>query len=195
MSKPSRQSFEKKRKKQKAERARRLLVPSDPIAYHGRQFRSKAHLPWLLQAEVAIYEAYVMTDRQLTDLDVATALQDMIEKIRNRVLGELRATAQPEQELKGTPRDFIVWNIWGRWQEIALNASPPGGREGLIGMLRTILGSVENHNTGSASSQGYLLFIAAFMRSAGINVRKVPRNDVVSLSADDEEEPPVFGLE
>jgi hypothetical protein len=103
-------------------------------------------------------------------------------------VGELRMLVQPGegQEMKGTPLDFIIWNIWHRWQEIAWDASPPGGRDGLIGMLRTILGSVENHNTGRPDSRGYLLFIAAFMRQSGINVRKVARSDLDD-GRDDEE--------
>ncbi|MGO8750948.1 MAG: hypothetical protein ACLQNE_33800 [Thermoguttaceae bacterium] len=180
MSKPSQRKLEKKRRSEQRERAhqaRRLASDSQSLAYRGREYRTERHLPWLLQAELAIYEAFVMSDRSLTDHEVAASLEKMIGKLRSEAIRDQTGpdASRPEDEPQGkeAPLDMVTWNIEQRWKAMAASHSPPGGRNGLIGMLRTILGSVENHKTMDADSRGYLAFISIFMVKAGVKVRKV----------------------
>ncbi len=180
MSKPSQRKQEKKRRSEQRERAhqaRRLASDAQSLAYRGREYRTERHLPWLFQAELAIYEAFVMSDRSLTDHEVAASLEKMIAKLRRELIRDQTGpdASQPEDEpqAKEVPLDMVTWNIEQRWKTMAVSHSPPGGRNGQIGMLRTILGSVENHKTADADSRGYLAFITAFMVKAGIKVRKI----------------------
>lgn len=45
----------------------------------------------------------------------------------------------------------------------------PNGRDNQIGILRTILGSIETHR--SSNARGYLDYLIGFMRGLGVQVR------------------------
>ena len=161
MKKSQQRKLEKKRKAEREKRKEKAA----PLAYHGRKYQTEALMPLLFATEGAIYEAFVLSQRTLTDHDVREALEQLVLQVRK---GQIDLERAP-QRLEGELRDIIKLNILMRWHD-SLENSPHPGRDNLIGILRTVIGSVENHATISRSSREYLKFIEGFMRKAGVHV-------------------------
>src|SRR5206468_5608884 len=133
----SRQSRDQKRKAKLEKRARRSQ-PHVSMAYHGNKFRTEELVPALFRTETGIYESFVMSDRQMTDKTVVTALERLITQMRQ---GPLPALPGGEGVDLADETDLILFNIHRNWQSLADDPRPPT-RDELIGVLRTILGSI-----------------------------------------------------
>ncbi len=106
------------------------------------------------RTEVGIYESYIICDRALTDDAVEAALERLITQMRQGPLPPLEET--DEVTLTGeNEEDLVIWNIRRNWQFLA-ERQPLPKREDLIGILRTILHSLEIWRSQSLHSQGYL---------------------------------------
>jgi len=175
--------LEKKRRKEKRERARRRNQPETAasLAYHGNKYKTEELVETLCAAETGILEAFVITDRELTDRAVETAVANMIHEMRRGVLPPLESTVQSSDD-EADDRDFIAWRIRSNWHRL-FQRKPRPGRDKLIGVLRTILGSIETWKSASPTSRGYLNYIEGFLGELGVSV------DVISPETCETEEP------
>jgi hypothetical protein len=183
MGKKKRLSRDQKRKARLAERARKSPpAAQSSLAYSGNRFKTPELIPIVLRTETGIYEAFLMSDRRATDHTVRAALEKLIHQLRAGPLppfeGGDTVTSVPGQE-----EDLIVWNIRRNWDDL-FRSFPHPGTETLIGILRTLLGSIETWSTPSPSSRGYLNFLQGFLRKGGIHVSKVSPETM-----EEEEEP------
>ncbi len=96
-------------------------------------------------------------------------LEDLILRIRHGDLPNLLDQEPPDAEID-EPDDVVSVMIATRWK-----AMPnPHTADGFVGVLRTILGSMEKRCTADRQSRGYLNFIAEWLREKfGVNVRKI----------------------
>ncbi len=167
MAKKNRLSHDQKRKAKLAKEARRERQNMSPLAYDGKKYKTDALVPVFLATETGIYEAYVMTDRQLTDRQVRSALEKLILQLRQGPLPP--AEDGTIRHVPGQEEDLIVNNVRRHLQEM----SPPPSTENLIGVLRTTLNSIHVWTTRGAESRGYLNYVEGFLRKGGISVEKV----------------------
>lgn len=174
--------LEKKRRKEKRESARRSNRPETAasLAYHGNKYKTEELVETLCSAETGILEAFVITDRELTDRAVEAAVANMIGRMRRGTLPHLDSTSERPDEEAG--EDFIAWRIRSNWQHL-FQTKPRPGRDKLIGVLRTVLGSIDTWKSTSPTSHGYLNYIEGFLGELGISV------DVVSSKSGEIEEP------
>lgn len=167
---------EKKRQLRQRERASK-----DPaaLAYHGNKYRTPELVTPLMQTETAIFEAYVATGRRLTDREVRRALVTLIEQLRH---GGATAsdTSQAGRIASGEPGDLVVQLVRLQWQNLAEGGAHPG-RDNLIGIVRTILASVETRKSVNPQSQNYLQFIEGFLGKLGVQVTRVPASNVIDV--------------
>ena len=161
----------KRAKKHKAKRADRR-TGSGSLAYHGNKYKTKDLAQIHFHAEVGIYESFVMTDRTLTDRTVTSAVEKLILQMRKGPLPELGDTSTVSL-VKGEEEDFVVWNIRRNLQQLS-ETEPRATRDNVIGVLRTILGSVEVWRSASPTSRGYLRYIEGFLQKAGVCVEAYP---------------------
>lgn len=166
----SRRKLEKKQKK--AKRDRRAARPVS-LAYRGNKYKTEELIPVIFNAEVGIYEAFVATGRRLTDHAVRSALEDLIWQLRRGTLPPL----QEEMGFGGEPEEFIIWRIRSSWRHL-FQTEPEPGRDTLIGVLRTILGSIEARGSISPTSRGYLDYIEGFLNEAGVSVQQCSPEEV-----------------
>ncbi|MBU4270992.1 MAG: hypothetical protein KKA28_03890 [Planctomycetes bacterium] len=165
----------KQRKLEKKRRAKREHLSRKPVslAYQGNKYRNEETIPLVFQTEIGIYESFVMSDRRITDHHVRRALERLIREVRGGE-GCLSSRCVPndlaEQE---SEENLIVWNIRQHWEEYA-EKEPFPDRGILIGVLRTILGSIETWGNISPTSRGYLRYLEGFMGKLGVNCRQVP---------------------
>ncbi len=168
----------KMEKKRKAERQRRLRK-TEPLAYRGNKYKSDKLVPVLFQTEAGIYESFVMSERQITDHDVRAELESLIRGIRNGTIVVPRPQPKDHSDNQATD-SLISYNIRRHWDEY-FEKEPFPGRDNLIGVLRTILGSMEVWGNVSPTSRGYLRYLEGFMGKLGVHCRAIPPDIAAAL--------------
>ena len=73
---------------------------------------------------------------------------------------------------EGDEEELVVANICRNWRILEEEGALPG-RDDLIGVLRTILHSIEVWRSQSLHSQGYLRYVEGFLKKLGVSVRRV----------------------
>ncbi len=170
MSKKSRPSHAQKRKQKLAKRESRK-PQNESHAFTGNPYRSKAFVKPLYKTEIGIYEGFVISDRKLTDADVQRELQILIERLRSEPMAEL--LYPPGTRVKSAEFDgWATTGILHRWGEMFELQTLPDGDD-LIGILQTILGSLETWRSRSASSRGYLSYLEGFLTKLGVSVKVI----------------------
>ena len=160
---------EKKRKKKLAEKKRKARQ-AESLAYMGEKYKTDELIPTWMHTEIGIYQTYVMTDRKIFDQTVVSALERLIRQMRAGTLPPLPETAEIHYEV-GREEDLLIENIRRSWaNHFATEWRPP--KDDLIGVLRTILGSIEKVKAPGPRSQSYLQHIAGFLtKKLGVSVK------------------------
>jgi hypothetical protein len=159
----------KKRKQKLAEKKRKARQAAS-LAYLGEKYKKDQLIPTWLHTEIGIYQTYVMTDRKICDQTVVGSLERLIRQLRAGALPPLPETAEVHYE-DGREEDLLVDNIRRSWADhFASEWRPP--KDDLIGVLRSILGSIEKVRAPGPRSQSYLRHIAGFLtKKLGISVK------------------------
>jgi len=175
-------------KKRKAKRQKHLRSKKkeESLAYSGMKYKTEELAPFIFDTEHAIHEAFVISRRDFTDHHVRKALETMIGKIRrNQILASEEIDAEAERgRSAGNAEEFIVCNILFHWREFFETEFRPC-RDKLVGVLRTILGSIEVWGSMNPKSQGYLEYIEDFLGQVGADVREVSREELIELGIEE----------
>jgi hypothetical protein len=158
---------QQKRQAKLAKRARkertRKRQSAEPLPYSGRKYQSDRWAPHVYQTECAIYEVVMLSDRRLTNDQTKEALVHLINQLRSGVSPTL-AEGDPEVPFApGQEIDFLVQNIRHHWRKL-FNDEGPVSTSDLVGILRTLLYSIEAHAWHTGRSRGYVDFLVSFMR-------------------------------
>lgn len=172
MKKQNRRKLEKKRK---AKRDRRP-AKRESLAYRGNKYRTEELVRVIFRTEVGIHETDVMTDRKTTDHTVRSALEKLILQVRTRTLPALEDTTHADY-VRGEEEDLVIWNIRCNLHRL-FQTEPHPGRDKLIGVLRTILGSIEVWGSINPASRGYLRYMEGFVKKLGVSVDECSPEDL-----------------
>lgn len=188
----SKESHDQKRKRKLEERKRKARQV-ESLAYLGEKYKTEDLIPSLMHAEIGIYQTYVLTDRKIFDQTAKSALERLIKQMRSGPLPPLPETTEIRYD-DGGEEDLLIDNIRRSWSDhFATEWKPP--KDDLIGVLRTILGSIERVKESGPQSQAYLRHIAGFLTSKlGVKVKKVAV-DSTSLPEPKEDEPELLERE
>ena len=169
MGKNDRLSRDQKRKaklKKKAARSKK----HESLAYHGKKYQAPEYVPLMHRTEIGIYESYVISGRTLTDDDVEASMEELIGELRE---GPRQLTSETDEEADDeAPEDLTIWSIRRQWRMLAERDALPG-RDDLVGVLRTLLHSLEIRRSMAMNPRGYLHFLEGFMKETGIRVESV----------------------
>ncbi len=180
-----RRSRDQKRKNKLAKRNRKARQ-SVSLAYTGEKYKTDELIRVWMQTEIGIYESFVITDRKLLDQTVVTSLEKLIMRLRAGTLPPLTDEAVIDYEV-GQEEDLVIENIRRRWELYFEDEWRPP-KDKLIGVLRTILGSIETMRSPSPRSQSYMRHIAGFLtKKLGISVKRVSA-DMQPLPEPEEDE-------
>lgn len=170
MGKPDPRKMEKKRRKarQQVKLQRRQLL-SQPQPYRGNKYKGDEFVGPIFQIEQAVYLAFVAGQRRATDHDVRRFLEREIRRLRGGAVDP----ADSQDPFSGLIEQFLP-------RQVQLD------RDDMIGVLRTLLGSMEVWGTPSPNSRGYLSFLEGFMRKAGVHCQPIAPEAIVDTSAQDE---------
>jgi hypothetical protein len=163
------ESHDQKRKKKLAEK-RRKARQNQSLAYLGEKYKTDALIPSWMHTEIGIYQTYIMSDRKLLDQTVVDALEKLIGMMRAGTLPPLPDTAEIQYEV-GREEDLLIENVRRSWaNHFATEWRPP--KDDLIGVIRTILGSIQKMKTPGPRSQSYMNHIAGFLtKKLGVSVK------------------------
>ena len=166
-----RRSRDQKRRDKLAKRNQRSRKAVS-LAHMGKKFQTEELIPTFMHTEIGIYETYVITDRKLFDSTVVAALEKLIKQLRAGTLPPLTDTDEICYQV-GQEEELVIENIRRKWEHhFEEEWQPP--KDKLIGVLRTILGSIEKVRTPGPRSQSYLHHIAGFLtKKLGVSVKQV----------------------
>lgn len=161
----------RKDKKKKAGKLRR----GDSLAYSGDKYKADDLAGLWMATETAIFEAFVLSDRKLLDRTVYEAVETLVKKLRANMLPPLS-----EDDLffdEEHPAEFLIDNIRRHWEyHFDLEGHPH--ESDCIGVLRSILGTIELKKAREPQSQKYLKYIAEFLtKTAGVTVNLLPDDE------------------
>lgn len=132
------------------QRAEPPRPPRDP----GHRRNALEIVEPVLRTEQAIYTAFVSGGRKHCDRDVRAALQRLIAELRQ---GNVQAAADSADD----PVSYLVRSFWDDLPGC------PSAHE-LIGILQSILASIDVWSSPHAHSRGYLSYLEGFMKKAGL---------------------------
>jgi hypothetical protein len=169
-----RRTHDQKRKKKLEERKQKARQ-TESLAYMGKKYQTDELAPTWMYTETGIYETYVMTDRQLLDQTVVAALENLVRQIRSGKLPPLEDTTEIHYEV-GQEEDLVIENIRRSWMHrFADEWKPP--RDELVGVLRSVLGSIAKVRAPGPRSQAYLRHIEGFLtKKLGVLVKSYSQN-------------------
>ena len=167
----AKESHDQRRKKKLAEE-RRKARQNQSSAYLGEKYKTDELIPTWMHTEIGIYQTYVLSERKLLDQTVVDALKKLIGMMRTGPLPPLPETAEIHYEV-GLEGELVIENIRRSWADhFATERRPP--KDDLIGVLRTILGSMQKVKAPGPRSQSYMHHIAGFLtKKLGISIRAV----------------------
>jgi hypothetical protein len=159
-----------RKRKKKQEEKKKQARQAGSLAYLGNKYRADELVPTWMHTEIGIYETYIMTDRKLLDQTVASSLETLIRKMRAGTLPPLSDADANHYEV-GQEEDLLIGNIRRSWaKHFATEWQPP--KDKLIGVLRTILGSIQKVKSPGPQSQSYMKHIAGFLtKKLGVSVK------------------------
>jgi len=164
-----RHSRDQKRKKKLEERKRKAR-PTESLAYMGEKYKSIELVQTWIHTEIGIYETYVITDRQLLDQTVVASLESLIRQIRAGTLPPREERSEINYDV-GKEESLVIENIRRNWANHFANEWKPP-RDKLIGVLRSILGSIEKVRGPGPRSQSYMRHIEGFLtKKLGVSVK------------------------
>jgi hypothetical protein len=166
----SKKNPEERRRKKKLAEQKRKARQTESLAYLGEKYKKDKFVPTWMHTEIGIYQTYVVTGRKIFDQTVASALESLIRKMRKGALPPLPEGSDIHYEV-GREEDLLVENVRRCWRDhFATEWRPPN--DDLIGVLRTILGSIEKVKSPGPQSQSYLRHIAGFLtKKLGVSVK------------------------
>jgi hypothetical protein len=170
MARRNKLSRDQKRKRKLAQRARARGTDIEP--YRGRKYQNEKYVDAHLATETAIYEVYVITDREITDHHVRASLGYLIHQLRGENPPLPEDGPQTDDE-HGQPQDLIAYTIKQHWEDL-FTEQPRHATQELVGVLRSILGSVETWSRPAPGGRGYLRYLEGFLNELGVRVEVLP---------------------
>jgi hypothetical protein len=176
---------DRKRKKEKLAEKKRKAYFAEPLAYMGSKYQTEELVPTWMHTEVGIYETYVITDRKLLDETVFSSIEALIRQLRAGTLPPLSDIDEIHYKV-GREEDLLIKNIRRSWANRFTTESKPS-KDKLIGVLRSILGSIKKVKSPSPRSQSYLQHIVGFVtKKIGVSMKPLSA-DLKPLPEPDED--------
>lgn len=160
---------QERKRKEKELKQRLKQQAREPLALDTDKFRKPKLTPAWLATETAIYETYVLADRTLIDQTVIAAIETLVRHMR---AGPLEVLPDKLVFDRDHLEDFLIVNIRRNWAERFSPLDRPT-KDDLIGVLRSILYSIQINMTPGPRSQGYVHYIERFLgEKIGVQVQK-----------------------
>jgi hypothetical protein len=155
-------SHDQKRKAKLAKRGKKEPRNNEPMPYSGQKYRASAWFRHVYATEKAIHETIKLSNSTLTNKQVKAALIAIIEQIRAGQQAILPEDAPVVPYASGAEVEYLIWNIRYHWRLLVADVGPVH-REDFIGIMRTLLYSLQAHAWKTGEQRGYVAFIEDFL--------------------------------
>jgi hypothetical protein len=156
-------SHDQKRKAKLAKKGAKLPKASS-LAYEGAKYKTDELVPLFHQTELGILQAYKATRERFTDHTVRKALEKLVLQMRQGQLPPVLGTDIIQVEADdNADQELVINSIRRNWQNLDGFAA---SRDNKIGVLRTLLSSVETWSSPGKGSRGYLAYLEGFLAKA-----------------------------
>jgi len=145
-----------KRKAKLAKEKKRNPAAAPSLIYRGTKYQTDEFTQLVYATESGIFEAHEESGRRLVDRDVTVAIETVIRRLRKNA--PLKAETLPDSQDEGDA-EVLIRAILAHWEPLGSMYS----REQRIGVLRTLLGSIEIWSQRGPSRRGYLSFLEGFL--------------------------------
>lgn len=167
-----RRSRDQKRKAKLTERSKRHPQP-EKLAYSGEKYRADFWAYHVYQTERAVYETICLSNRTLTNAQVEAAFVELIKELRAGAPATLPTDAPEVAYASGNEVAYLKWNIRRHWGLLFEEVGPVAGSD-LVGILRTLLYSIEAQAWARGAARGYVDFLYHFMQEMSFAPRPLP---------------------
>lgn len=178
---------DQKRKAKLAARARKQRNSADLTPYEGTKYQSSRWMPYVHSTEQGVFETIQLSQHRLTNKQVKEAFRTLIKQLHEGTSPVL-AEDEPEMEFaKGDEVQFLVWAIRRHWTEL-FETQKPAGSADLIGILRTLLNSIDAHAWNTGPNKGYVAYLDSFMRRTGLSepgAETISAEDLIRIAEND----------
>jgi hypothetical protein len=154
-------SHEQKRKAKLAKR-REKAGPPEPTPYEGSKYRADSWAPYVSATEEAIYDVIVLSECRLTNDAVRQAFIALIHHLRSKAAAALPADAPEVAFNPAEPVPHLIYKMRLAWRGIQENRGPVRN-EDWVGILRTLLYSMQAQSWHLGASRGYVVFLKGYM--------------------------------
>jgi hypothetical protein len=152
-----------------------------PLAIASDEFKKPRLAQIWLETEIAIHEISVVTGGSISDQTVFAAVERLVLQMLAGPLPPLEVETSLSWE-KGKEDDLLIENIRLHWVAL-LQPGMSWSKEDFIGVLRSILGTINIKKSALPHSVSYLRYVAAFLEhKAGVKVQLAP-SDAPNLPA------------
>jgi hypothetical protein len=160
-------SHDQKRKAKLAKRAKKQPRDNEPMPYSGQKYQASGWARHVYATEKAIHETIKLSNSTLTNKQVKAALIALIEHIRAGQQAILSEDTPVVPYTPGAEVEFLVWNIRSHWR-LLVDEIGPVLKEDFVGILRTLLYSLQAHAWKTGEQRGYVAFIEDFLDRGGL---------------------------
>ncbi len=152
----------RKHKLAKKKQERRSDIAFEIQPYLGSKYRTKELVPLWLETECGIYDSYVISDRKLFDNDVVLAIRELYQRVAASRHPEESVNEDFSSTTSMNSSQLIVCNVLLHWME-TFREKPRPTREDWLGVLRSILGTIDQMRLPGPQSRSYLQYIERFL--------------------------------
>ncbi len=156
-------SEDHERRAKLAKRAQGSPVDRPVKPYAGSKYQADAWIPHIYETELAVFETILASNRTLTNEQVGQAFVRLVRGLRNGEPGPLPEDAPKLEFAPGGEVDYLIWNVRRHWRMLFKDTEPVSSPD-LIGILRTLLHSLELRVWLTGPSLGYVAFLEEFMQ-------------------------------
>ncbi|MCA8999635.1 MAG: hypothetical protein KDA80_21750 [Planctomycetaceae bacterium] len=164
---------DQKRKAKLAQKAKQRIKEAS-VAYHGEKYRTERFVPLWLEAEIGIYEVFLLSDRMLDDAKTYEALTSLVKDLRKGPLSQFAEVDNmviDHGNLSQSVRENVIFKV-----RTFLDEQVGYTRDDIIGSLRSILGSMEKVSNCHAGCRDYMKHIEKFLRDEiGVSIDEISK--------------------
>ena len=128
----------------------------------GQRYQADAWIPHVHATESAIYEVIQLSGRRLTNDHVKTALTRLAQQLRRGKLATLPADLPEMPFSLDQICEYVIWNIRRFWTDLVARHGTVRGDD-FVGILRTLLHSIEARAWHTGPDLGYVAFLEDFL--------------------------------
>ncbi len=142
---------------------KRQAAQHEVTPYTGTEYQSDSWQPFVQSVDAAVYDAMLYSQRQLKNSTVKYAFETLVRRLRKGEPPYLTDNDELIPYSADNEVEYLVQDIRRKWTNAMLHLGRRSA-DGMIGVLRTLLFSIEAHGANTQATGGYVGFVWDFLK-------------------------------